>query len=320
MPQETFEQFMKRCLHDPKHGYYSRNIRSIGSRGDFTTAPQLSHSPARAVAAWAARAMRECKTHNLIEIGPGLGTLSREVLNQLPLSLRIRAKLHLVESSPTLAAHQRQTVGRKMNFHSDIRDALKSCCGNAIIFSNELVDAFPVRLFQRTENNWKEVALDHSKAHTREVLVDPDQLPESSIFQLDFQRNQRVEVHDSYRHWLNSWMPLWKRGEILTIDYGSSAEELYHRRPSGSLRAYLLHQRLEGAAIYQNPGLQDITADVNFTDLQKWSEPWLSSEKFETLADFILPFCSKSEEKFLEACAYFMCLQQTRRSDDRDEN
>jgi len=307
---------MRRCLHDQERGYYSRNIRSIGLRGDFTTAPQLSDSPAKAISAWAARAMRENKTYNIIEIGPGLGTLSLQVLKHLPFSLRFRAKLHLVESSPTLAAHQRQTIGTKANFHSDICEALKSCSGNAIIFSNELVDAFPVRLFQRTESNWKEIALDHSEGYTRETLVDPGQLPDSSIFELNFQTNQRVEVHDSYHRWMKSWIASWKRGEILTIDYGNAAKNLYHRRPSGSLRAYLLHQRLEGEAIYQNPGLQDITADVNFTDLQVWSDPWLSPGKIETLSDMILPFCSEPEEKLLEACSYFMCLKQTRLHDD----
>lgn len=312
MTQETFEQFMSRCLHDPARGYYSRNIRSIGNRGDFTTAPQLSASPARAIAAWASRAMKEHKTHNLIEVGPGLGTLSLQVLRHLPFLQRLRTKLHLVETSPSLATHQREALGRKADYHRDIRDALKACSGNAIIFSNELVDAFPVRLFQLTGNGWKEVALDTSQHQLKEILINPDQLPESSIFQHSFKTGQRVEVHDSYHKWLASWLPLWKRGEMLTIDYGDVADQLYHRRPNGTLRAYLLHQRIIGEAIYQNPGLQDITADVNFTDLQTWTKPWLSSGKIETLADFIHPFCSGNEDTLLEACSHFTCLQQTR--------
>jgi SAM-dependent MidA family methyltransferase len=74
---------------------------------------------------------------------------------------------------------------------------------------------------------------------------------------------------------------------MLTIDYGATAENLYHRRPRGSIRGYLFQQRLEGAAIYQNPGRQDITADVNFTDLRNWSEPFVSGQELTSFAEFL---------------------------------
>ena len=59
------------------------------------------------------------------------------------------------------------------------------------------------------------------------------------------------------------------------------------RRPHGTVRAYLLQQRLEGPAIYQNPGRQDLTADVNFTDLIQWSAPWTGSHHLQPLAAFL---------------------------------
>ena len=98
---------------------------------------------------------------------------------------------------------------------------------------------------------------------------------------------QWIEVHDSYRRWLADWLPQWKSGRMLTIDYGSAADALYHRRPHGTVRAYLLQQRLEGPAIYQNIGRQDLTADVNFTDLMNWSEPWVEEQELQTFADFL---------------------------------
>lgn len=314
MARETFEDFMTRCLHDPKRGYYSRNIRNIGARGDFTTAPQLSEAPAKAIAAWAARAMRKHKTSHLIEIGPGSGILSRQVLCHLPFLTRHRTKLHLVESSAPLAAHQKEALrGRNVGFHDDIRAALKTCSGNAVIFSNELVDAFPVRLFQKSGGAWLEIALDRSQGHVRETLLDPGELPGSSVFELDFPDGQRVEVHESYRQWLETWLPLWRRGEMLTIDYGDTANDLYRRRPMGSVRAYLLHQRIEGPGIYQNEGLQDLTADVNFTDLQEWTQPWLCRGEIEDLAGFIRPFVHKEDVALLEACGNFMALSQSRK-------
>lgn len=309
---ETFEQFMTRCLFDPKTGYYSKNIRSIGSRGDFTTAPQLSEAPAKAIANWIAEAQRSHKTSNLIEIGPGLGTLSLSVIKQLPFWTRLRSNFHLVESSEVLSKHQRKTLGDKATIHRNVFDALDACSGNAIIFSNELVDAFPVRLFERSGSDWMEVAIDHSQGYPKERLIQPDQLPASSVFETHFPESQRVEVHESYRIWLESWLPLWKRGKMLTIDYGDRSANIYKRRPAGTLRAYLLHQCQHGEQVYLNPGLQDITADVNFTDLEEWSKPWLENDRLQNMADFIRPYCSKNERDLMEAASHFLCLEQSR--------
>jgi len=301
---------MSRCLHDPVKGYYARNIRCIGSRGDFTTAPQMSDAPAVAIAAWAARALRETGCRNLIEVGPGLGTLAKEVFRRLPLTLRLRTRLHLVESSPTLAVRQKDLLKTLAVYHSDIHSALDACRGKAVIYSNELVDAFPVRLFHRTEDEWREVALASQGSGIKEVLLPSGKLPPSSIFKQELAAGQRIEVHESYRLWLESWLPLWKKGEMLTIDYGDTAERLYHRRPRGSIRAYLLHQRIEGEAVYTNPGLQDITADVNFTDLDKWSAPWAETIGIENFADFIRSFVASQNSPAMEAAQYFLTIRQ----------
>lgn len=311
MPHETFEQFMWRCLHHPQRGYYSKNIHTIGSRGDFTTAPQISEAPARAIAAWASKAMRFHQTRNLIEVGPGMGILSKQVLKHLPITLRFAVKLHLVDSSPTLLTHQKNTLGKRAAYHTTIHEALKCCGGNAVIFSNELVDAFPIRLFQKNQSDWQEIALVHSEKLTQEILVEPLSLPKSSIFRRDFPIGQRVEVHDSYRKWLRSWLPQWHGGEMLTIDYGNLAENLYCRSPQGSLRGYLLQQRVEGSAIYQNRGLQDLTADVNFTDLIEWGEPELQYDAPRSFADFIQPFTKPQDSQLLAACDHFMSLRQS---------
>jgi len=304
---ETIGQFMARALHDPVRGYYARNIRGIGARGDFTTAPQLSEAPANAIAAWIARTLRESKTRHVIEIGPGLGTLTAQVIRKLPFAIRFRTRFHLVESSPALAEHQKALFGKKVSHHTSILDALQSCCGAAVIFSNELVDAFPARVFRKTSGAWREVALN---ASNQEILLPPARLPPSSIFQIPCKENQTVEVHDAYRLWLESWLPHWTRGEMLTIDYGDIAEQLYHQRPHGTLRAYLLHQRLHGSAVFENCGLQDITADVNFTDLAAWSHPWLASSPSNPFADFIRNFAEPSDAQFLDAAAHFRFLIQ----------
>jgi SAM-dependent MidA family methyltransferase len=284
-----FEQFMAKALHDPQHGYYARKIQTIGHGGDFTTAPMVSNTPALAIATWANRALRESRCRNLIEIGPGTGALAAAVMKSLPSLTRWKTRLHLVETSEPLTKIQRHRLGSRATWHHTIHDALTACDGHAVIYSNEWVDAFPVRRFEKTTTGWQEIAVHFEDQHVpRESLMPLGPLPESSGFRTSHPIGQRIEVHESFHRHLTDWLPLWKSGKMLTIDYGAEAETLYHRRPHGTLRAYLLQQRLEGLAIYQNIGRQDLTADVNFTDLQNWSQPWVSQQRLMTFGDFLI--------------------------------
>jgi SAM-dependent MidA family methyltransferase len=286
-----FDRFMERALYDPQHGYYARRITGIGRRGHFTTAPMLSAAPARAIAAWAARALRESGCHDLIEIGPGAGTLAAAVRHHLPWHVRWQTRLHLVETSPVLTALQQKLLGRRARWIRTLQQALAACGGRAVIFSNELVDAFPVRRFQHTTDGWRELAVAFDTNHRPcESLLPPAPLPPSSAFLQAHPPGQWIEVHDSYRAWLSAWLPAWHAGRLLTIDYGASAAHLYDRRPNGTIRAYLFHQRLDGPAIYDNPGRQDLTADVNFTDLADWSEPWTRACRLQPFHEFIQPY------------------------------
>jgi SAM-dependent MidA family methyltransferase len=287
----TFEAFMQAALHDPKRGYYARNIRAVGGgRADFTTVPMhFGETLARAVAGWAVDAMRKSGCRDLIEIGPGEGRLMRDVLRHLPWTMRLRTRVHFVETSAILEDRQRATFGRRASWHRNPQEALRTCDGKAVIFSNELVDAFPVRIFQKNAEGWRElgVEMDDGGRVTREHLLDVESLPDSSIFEIPHTDGQRVEIHEAYHTWLAGWLPQWKAGEMLTIDYGDAAASLYHRRPHGTVRGYLLHQRVTGPDIYQNVGMQDLTADVNFTDLARWASPWCEADSPQTLSAFL---------------------------------
>lgn len=85
---------------------------------------------------------------------------------------------------------------------------------------------------------------------------------------------------------------------MLTLDYGDAFPAVYHRQPRGTLRAYFAQQRLTGAEVYQRMGRQDITADVNFTDLQRWGESlgW-RTDVFETQASFISRHIGNAAER-----------------------
>jgi len=316
----TFEAFMAEALHDPKHGYYARRIEAVGGRGDFTTAPMLARSPARAIANWAASAMRVTGCRNLMEIGPGEGTLAEAVWGHLPWHVRWKTRLHLVDSSAPLREKQRKLLGKRAFIHTSIHEALAACDGRAVIFSNELVDAFPVRRFQKNLIGWQELEVEfQTGGGISEHLRPVGELPDSSVFQRNVPIGQWVEVHDSYRKWLAEWLPAWKSGSMLTIDYGATVERLYHRRPHGGIRAYLLHSRIEGAGIYQNIGRQDLTADVNFSDLIEWAAPWCETRGLENLATFLKAHADsgRPQETALldeQGCGNaFMVLDQARR-------
>ncbi len=286
-----FEKFMEAALYHPDIGYYTKQVRTVGRRGDFSTWPGLDSALAVAIAGW----LRAAPARHIIEAGAGTGQLAAGVLKQLGFFRRLRTTLHIVEISPVLRdAQQRLLKGQNVVWHRDMEEALSAAGGYADIYSNELPDAFPCRVFVRSDSRWKELALTIKDGSAREVLIDSP-LPDSSSLQGDPPDGSRVEVHDSYRRWLGSWSAFWKHGRMLTIDYGAAVPGLYQRRPSGTLRAYAHHQRLTGPDVYASFGRRDITADVNFTDLENWARElgWNIINR-SSLTGFIRSQCPRS--------------------------
>jgi SAM-dependent MidA family methyltransferase len=123
-------------------------------------------------------------------------------------------------------------------------------------------------------------------------------------------------VHQSYQKWLSDTLRHWQRGRMLTIDYGSRDSEIYHRQPQGSLRAYFHHQRLSGPEAWSRPGHQDLTADVNFSDLIKWSHPKVELVSLVPQSEFLAPYLDPNEAADQYAVdpsgpgSAFLCLDQ----------
>ncbi len=303
-----FDRFMKLALHDPERGYYARRIRGVGRGGDFTTTPMLTPALGKAVAAWAAEAMKSTGCRDLIELGPGEGVLAAAVMNQFPWWLRLRTRLHLVEHSLPLRERQAALLGRRAVWHDSVESALEACGGRACLYSNEFADAFPVRRFRREAGGWSELFL-----RPAEDWQACDGLPDSSLFEIPHPTGQMIEVAESYREWLRGFLPRWNAGRMLTIDYGAEAQALYDRRPRGSVRAYLMQQRIEGPGIYENPGRQDLTADVNFTDLERWSAPRAETLRLESQREFLRSFAGPEDAAVMDehgAGGAFRVLEQ----------
>jgi SAM-dependent MidA family methyltransferase len=276
-----FDRWMHEALYHEKFGYYAANFREFGRRGDFTTWPTISESLGVAVGRWILR-NKSSSRPKVIEIGGGNGELAGSIIKAI--GWWKKPRYHIVEISSPLREVQQKRLGSKAVWHTSVSEALEVCGGAAIIISNELVDAFPCRVFKKNADGWCELALRIEKNAVVEEWIS-SALPPSTVFSEPWPVGQRFEVHESFRVWLRAWLPGWNSGVMLTIDYGDTCPALYRRRPRGTLRAYAHHQRLEGREIYGAFGFRDLTADVNFSDLQQ--EPALFTTGFGPLTEFL---------------------------------
>ncbi len=285
----TFERFMELALYHPVHGYYTGHVSSIGRSGDFSTATTIGDSLGRSVAGWLKNEAKQLSmpVAQVIELGGGTGRLAAGILRSFMPWQRIRYQI--VEVSRTLHPLQMRALrGRNVQWKDSVEEALAAAKGEAILISNEFVDAFPCQRFERASEGWKEISLVLEGDLWREEYSENCEPPASSTFVAEHTIGQRVETFQSYRKWLTSLDRHLRRGTILTIDYGGSPDEIYHRRPNGTMRAYFRHQRIDGMGIYLRPGRQDLTADVNFVDLKDWGEQLeLKTVQLVAQADFI---------------------------------
>ncbi|MGI9244247.1 MAG: SAM-dependent methyltransferase [Verrucomicrobiales bacterium] len=300
--QISLEEFMRLALYDAEHGYYSTRIKTVGRHGDFSTSATLDSALGEAIANWG-----KCGSGRLIEIGAGDGSLAEQVLTASGWWRRRRMRYHIVDTSAGLISKQRERLsgfGSLVQWHTDVGEALQACGGEADLFSNELVDAFPASVLRWDAGSavWEELF----------VRADGTEISGPSEFSCGWQPadGQRIERHLSYRAWLEGWVGEWKSGRMLTIDYGGTFPELYARRPAGTLRAYFAQMRFDGIGEFlQRAGAQDLTADVNFSDLMGWGQALgLGEGQLLTQRDFLLQNLAglEARAKRQEALAFLL--------------
>lgn len=313
--KESFRDFMWRALYHPQKGYYAARIGTVGRRGDFSTSATLSSDLARGVARWIKKEAAACGVRTVIEIGSGDGSLMAGVLSELGWWQRLRLRFFIVEASAPLRAQQQARLGRRCaGWFGSMEEALAACEGRALIFHNEVMDAFPVHLLE-WQDGWKEVHLDWRDgvvSEVLEVLPEWDQAAYSALSWTPANR-QRVEVMTDLRRWFAGWLPHWQRGAMLGIDYGDAFPAIYHRRPRGTLRGYFMQQRIEGPDLYANVGRQDLTAEVNFTDVRSWlKEAGLNEVSDQTQRELLEQLGTSSDPKMAAAYESFRCIWSRR--------
>jgi SAM-dependent MidA family methyltransferase len=282
------DRWMQEALYHPEFGYYTSGIRGIGRGGDFTTWPVMEGSLAAGLCKWI---KSQPHKRHLIEIGAGTGALAAALIeNMTPWKGWLRKPTyHIVEASPTLQKTQQNLLrGKDVTWHDSVNSALKACHGKATLIANELVDAFPCRVFRMGATGWEERFVGLNEGKLQDIWEPAKDQPESTAWNHTWRVGQHVEVHESFAKWLASWRGDWQEGSLLLIDYGAECPDVFRDRPLGTLRAYSHHQRIEGLAALQGFGLRDLTADVNFSDLSQFAQATnLQASTSRSLAQFL---------------------------------
>ncbi|MEZ5823929.1 MAG: SAM-dependent methyltransferase [Geminicoccaceae bacterium] len=142
--------FMTLAMADRSEGYYATRD-PLGRTGDFITAPEISQMFGELVGASLAQAWIELGSPaavNLVELGPGRGTLMADALRAtraLP-GFHDALDLHLVETSPVLRQLQEERINHpSRHWHEDIDDIPDKA--PILLVANELFDVLPIRQF-----------------------------------------------------------------------------------------------------------------------------------------------------------------------------
>jgi len=262
-------KYMELCLTHPQHGYYMTRD-PFGARGDFITAPEVSQMFGELIGLWAAAVWKTFPatagpTLNLVELGPGRGTLMADVLRatkSVP-DFRDAIRVHLVETSPMLRQRQLETLsgcGVGVQWHDDIMDMPWGT--NNIIIANEFFDALPVHQAVKAEGGWRErrIGLDGDRlvfVQGAETMWRRDDVLPAGM------RNAPIGAVFEWRHdWVIRYFARRAaNGAVLVIDYGHADSGI-----GDTFQAVSQHGFVDPLAA---PGEADLTAHVDFQALRE---------------------------------------------------
>lgn len=264
----SIADYMALCLFDPAAGYYTTR-EPFGTAGDFTTAPEISQIFGELIAVWAYSAWTAAGKPlpvTIAEIGPGRGTLMKDMLrtlSRLDAGFVNNARFAMIEASPRLTAVQRETL----------RDALVTPEWHAspgtlpaaplILVGNELFDAIPVRQFVKTAAGWRERAVGLDEAGELCFIAGAGSL-DAALLPPDAASaapGAIVEIAPAREALMDQIANRIARegGAGLFIDYGHARSAV-----GDTLQALRNHQYDDPLA---HPGEADLTAHVDFAAL-----------------------------------------------------
>jgi SAM-dependent MidA family methyltransferase len=292
---------MAAALYDERGGYYrGLGAERWGRAGDYRTAPERSPLFPATFARYFTRLYEELgrpRVFNLLEAGGGTGRFAHGVLKTLR-----RDAPHVYEATRYVfdevgadsierAAELLKPFAERVEFKrlSDINDRLEQ----AVVFSNELLDAFPVHRVRVRGGRLRELYVE-VKGDGRFVFAEgepstPRLAEHFARLGVRLEEGQTAEVNLDVSDWLKRIKKTTVGGHVVTVDYGDEAAALYgapHRR-GGTLRAFRRHEFVED--VLADPGLQDLTTTVNWTQVISEGERLgLRAVSLERLDAFLL--------------------------------
>jgi SAM-dependent MidA family methyltransferase len=266
-----FSRYMELCLYAPGLGYYSAGQRKFGSGGDFVTAPEISSLFGRCLARCCAEVLRQAGG-DVLEFGAGSGRLAVDLLGELNVLDSLPERYFILERSADLQQRQQQLLRRELPQLCERvvwLDRLPPAGFRGVMLANEVLDAMAVERF-----HWLgTAATQYFVAQGAEGFAWVEQPVESPGLRAAIERLVQVcklpagyvsEANLLLEPWLQSLAGRLEEGLLLLVDYGYERGEYYHpQRSSGTLMCHY-RQRAHGDPFLW-PGLQDITAHVDFT-------------------------------------------------------
>ncbi|MEZ5471592.1 MAG: SAM-dependent methyltransferase [Marinicella sp.] len=289
----SFAQFMAMALYEPGLGYYSAGLNKLGKDGDFITSSELGTLFARCHATVFAEVLRKLSSPILMELGAGTGQFCFDILQALDALQVLPEKYCIVEISADLQRVQQQKLSQlpdhlNSKIHWLERPPEKEFEG--IIFANEVIDALPVEIFKKAENKYLRLMLGSENQQLSEKWQPfPEHMAQYlTDMQLDLANGYRSEFLPQLDAWISAITIGLKKGMLMLVDYGYGRRTYYHpQRNTGTLVCQRRHQANFNP--YQDIGLQDITAFVDFTAVAESMElAGLNVTGYTTQGDFLL--------------------------------
>ncbi len=261
------DAFMAQALYDPAEGYYVVQ-KPIGVAGDFTTSPEITQIFGELVGLWLAQSWMDLGApapFQLIELGPGQGTLMADVLRvgaRVP-GFLAATQIHLVETN----AHLRHVQKAKLSGFSPIwHDQLSDVPdGHSLIFANEFLDCMPIRQFVRTKEGWREKQVGVNGDGRLAFGLGPIMAAPPRNARADDEVGAVREVAPALSSFVASLHERFDNhvGRTLLIDYNDPAGH-----PGDTLQALHKHTKVHPL---DHIGAADITAHVDFAALVRWA-------------------------------------------------
>lgn len=266
----SFAEFMEYVLYAPGLGYYSAGSRKLGKEGDFITAPEISSLFSCCLANTIQPAVRQYG--KILEVGAGSGKMATDILLHLEKNENLPEHYFILERSADLRERQQHTLRQhcehlfeKVSWIDELPPSFQG-----IIVANELLDALPVHRVIKQDDTWLEQTVqwqDGKFTWGTTALSSPrlqQRLEQIESRQGELPESYQTEINLAAEDWIASLAEQLDEGYVLLVDYGYSQHEYYHpQRKQGTLMCHYRHQAHDDPFVY--PGLQDITAHVDFT-------------------------------------------------------